>query len=234
MIWVCPHCNQPTTLTSPNIDNYWHAIDIAAEHINYGHRLGIGYVAIACPNKECKKLFLKTRLTQSDSTRPFEETTGMEVWQLLPESNAKPQPTYIPTQIRQDYTEACRIKSLSPKASATLARRCLQGMIRDFWSIKKGTLQLEINELETHLSPEVWEAIDAVRDVGNIGAHMEKDVNVIVEISPEEADLLIGLVEDLLVDWYVVRHDREQRQIKLKELAQSKSEAKKEKPPKNN
>ncbi|MCB1884663.1 MAG: DUF4145 domain-containing protein [Geminicoccaceae bacterium] len=29
---------------------------------------------------------------------------------------------------------------MSPKASATLSRRCLQSMIRDFWTISKDTL----------------------------------------------------------------------------------------------
>jgi hypothetical protein len=48
-----------------------------------------------------------------------------------------PLPDYIPEQIKDDYYEACSILNLSPKASATLARRCLQGMIRDFWGITK-------------------------------------------------------------------------------------------------
>ena len=56
----------------------------------------------------------------------------------MPESDAKPQPEFIPEAIRQDYREACRIRDLSPKASATLARRCLQGMIRDFCAITRG------------------------------------------------------------------------------------------------
>ena len=32
-------------------------------------------------------------------------------------------------QLMDDYEEACAIVNLSPKASATLSRRCLQGMI---------------------------------------------------------------------------------------------------------
>jgi hypothetical protein len=60
------------------------------------------------------------------------------------------------------------------------------------------------------------EAIDAVRGIGNIGAHMEKDIDVIVDIDPAEAAALIGLTEMLLREWYVARHDRTQR---LKELA---------------
>ena len=32
----------------------------------------------------------------------------------------------------------------------------------------------------------MWQAIDAVRSIGNIGAHMEKDINLIVDVDPEE------------------------------------------------
>lgn len=57
--------------------------------------------------------------------------------QIRPLSRAKHYPNYIPENILNDYKEACAIVDLSPKASATLARRCLQGMIRDFFGIHK-------------------------------------------------------------------------------------------------
>ena len=55
---------------------------------------------------------------------------------IRPNTLAKQFPDYIPKAIRQDYEEAYSIVNLSPKASATLSRRCLQGMIREFWKIK--------------------------------------------------------------------------------------------------
>jgi hypothetical protein len=33
------------------------------------------------------------------------------------------------------------------------------------------------------------DAIDHVRKIGNIGAHMEADINVIVEVEPKEAQI---------------------------------------------
>jgi len=57
-------------------------------------------------------------------------------FQLTPECNAKSFPEYIPQQLRNDYIEASSIKLKSPKTSATLSRRCKQGIIRDFWNIK--------------------------------------------------------------------------------------------------
>ncbi len=51
---------------------------------------------------------------------------------LIPQVVIRHYPDYIPEQIRRDYEEASSILELSPKAAATLLRRCLQGMIRDF------------------------------------------------------------------------------------------------------
>lgn len=127
-------------------------------------------------------------------------------------------PDYVPTEIKNTYEESCLIKDLSPKASATLSRRCLQGMIRDFWNISKGRLVDEINELKGKIEPSIWDAIENVRKIGNIGAHMEKDVNTIIDVDPEEAGYLIGLNELLIEEWYIAKHDREERIEKVKNI----------------
>lgn len=129
--------------------------------------------------------------------------------QLRPASLAKQFPNYIPEAIRQDYEEACAIVNLSPKASATLSRRCLQGMIRDFWGIKETNLSKAIGELEDKIPATQWRVIDGVRRIGNIGAHMEKDINLIVDIDSDEAQKLIKLIEHLLEQWYINRHEQE-------------------------
>jgi hypothetical protein len=51
---------------------------------------------------------------------------------------------------------------------------------------------------------------------------MEKDVNLIVDVEPTEAQFLIELIETLLKDWYVVREERAARNRSLKELAEKK------------
>ena len=145
---------------------------------------------------------------------------------LIPASSAKVFPDYVPQPIRDDYVEACAIRDLSPKASATLSRRCLQGMIRDFWKIAKARLVDEIDAIKDKVDALTWEAIDAVRQVGNIGAHMEKDINVIVDVDPDEAQHLIGLIELLMKDWYVTRHQREERLKAIVQLKDAKEAAK--------
>jgi len=218
MNYTCPYCGHHSTITSPNEDSNWNVLAIQPSTLG---RVGIRVSAITCPNDDCKKLKL-TGYLKAVSQNGEETSKVLQTWNLLPESEAKVLPEYIPSPIKEDYYEACRIRDLSPKASATLARRCLQGMIRDFHNISKSTLFEEIKELEVKIDQDVWESIDAVREVGNIGAHMKKDINIIIDVEPEEAQLLIGLIEQLIDDWYVIREDRRKRSEKLKQLAASK------------
>lgn len=225
--FTCPYCNKPTTLTGPNEFSDWQRIII--ETSDKGE-VGLQMHAVTCPNTECKKLYLEVMLTnvQKDETTNWttRPTKIIKEWRLLPESEARVLPDYIPQAIKSDYYEACRIRDLSPKASATLARRCLQGMIRDFWGISKQTLKEEIEELKSKVEPDIWDSIDAVRSVGNIGAHMEKEINLIINVEPGEAQLLIGLIEQLIDDWYVARDNRRKRTEQLKQLALSKQKQK--------
>ena len=179
--------------------------------------ISAGWAAVVCP--ACKEPHIKFSLAKSKTSYGNMVDTHfygklVQEWSILPESVAKPLPSYVPKVISDDYFEACLILNKSPKASATLSRRCLQGMIRDFWNIKKGRLIDEIRELGK-LHPATAELIDPVRKLGNIGAHMEKDVNLIIDVEPDEAQLLIELLEQLFEDWYIDRYVREKRKEKL-------------------
>jgi hypothetical protein len=136
--------------------------------------------------------------------------------------------------LREDYREACLIREDSPKASATLARRCLQGMIRDFCGIARNTLLDEIKALRaavdagtapSGVAPESVDAIDQVRSVGNIGAHMEKDIDRIIQVDPGEAQVLIELIESLFEEWYVARERRRLRFASVAAVAEQKKAA---------
>ena len=139
-----------------------------------------------------------------------------------PPASAMFLPDYIPAAIRQDYLEAVSIADMSPKASATLARRCLQGMIHDFWGIKEKNLNAEITALKPHIPRRQWEAIDAVRKLGNIGAHMEKDVELIVDVDPDEAKRLLMVIELLFKNWYIAEHENQQLYAEIAQIAEDK------------
>jgi len=224
--WNCPFCNSKTTINMNDFSSNTHELEIDTKH---GNKLLYTYF-IVCPNPECKEFSLILQL--------FNYKWVPNVWSrgelekqitIIPSSTAKSYPIYIPVSIRDDYYEACQIRDLSPKASATLSRRCLQGMVRDFWGIRKDRLVDEICELEGKVDALTWKAIDAVRKVGNIGAHMEKDVNIIIDVKPPEASLLIGLIETLMQDWYIGRHDRELQLKQIIELGSKKVSQKKAK-----
>jgi hypothetical protein len=217
--WTCPFCNRNATIVDENRS-------FVAHQFNNGNKHGYQRFAstvIVCPNPQCGEYTLKAELFDNFEGASKEPK---ESWQLVPAAEMKVFPDYVPAAVLADYKEACLIRHLSPKASATLSRRCLQGMIRDFWGVKQGRLIDEIEAIQEKVDPTTWSAIDAVRRIGNIGAHMERDINLIIEVDAEEAALLIGLIEMLINDWYVIKHEREQRMAMIIAAAGAKEQAK--------
>jgi hypothetical protein len=221
--WSCPFCEHSQISTTENRDT-----NQAALRLGLDREKLIGFVVSAsrCLNPACGKIsadiWIGPWLHTQYITRPDQERQPLFSRTILPEGAAKVFADYVPQAIRNDYYEACLIRDLSPKASATLARRCLQGMIRDFAgiSVKGKRLVDEISALEMAVqagsaprgvSIDSIEAITALRKVGNIGAHKEADIDVIVEVDPGEAQAMIGLIESLIEDWYVERQKRAER-----------------------
>lgn len=226
--WKCPYCGHPSTITAPNYIQATRPLD--TDRSVCGHTF-LNYYAVTCPNPDCRQLEFRAELAQRIITNNgWVRGKTLFKWQLLPDSLAKPQPDYIPENVRKTYYEACKISKLSPQASATLSRRCLQGMIRDFWQVpqgKRGNLAAEINFIKDRLDEETWQAIDDVRSIGNIGAHMEKDVDLIVDVEPDEAELLIELIELLFEEWYARRQKRLDSTQRLRQVAAAKQDLRK-------
>lgn len=236
--WTCPHCNRAQVIASERYR--WRQDRIYFKECEAG-LIGSFEQAIVCANSECRRLSYDcgvfTVTVSGNDNEKFDKFLATS--RLLPPSFAKPQPDCIPEPIRADYLEACAIRDLSPKASATLSRRCIQGIIRDFCGIAKRTLKDEIDELQERVHdgkgpievhPDTVVAIDHVRNIGNIGAHMEKDIGVIVEVDPGEDQELIGLIETLFEEWYEARQTRATKFGKIKEIAAQKLLDKKQPP----
>jgi hypothetical protein len=107
-------------------------------------------------------------------------------------------------------------------------------MIRDFCGITKYTLLDEIKRLRKMVdagtaplgvTPESVDAIDQVPSVGNIGAHMERDIDLIIPVDPGEAQVLIELIESLFDEWYVARERRRLRFASVAAVAEQKKAA---------
>lgn len=238
--WTCPYCNRPQTAIS---DNTHETNDRILVGKNAEGQLSITSLSIACVNTECRKTQISVFIGSAkyDNGYNYKGTDFsaemLYSQRVLPLGYSRPQPEFIPLPLREDYAEACLIRDLSAKASATLTRRCLQGMIRDFAGIARGTLDQEIKALRSavedgsadrSITIETVEAIDHVRGVGNIGAHMEKDIDLIIPVDPGEAQALIELVEMLFDEWYAARENRKQRLSKIAEIASGKKALKAE------
>lgn len=201
----CPYCSMIMPISSETIETQYPCFESATGYFWNGHTyitkdscLQISFYL--CPNCGQYTIFAKgLGKMVSNVNIP-----------IRPLSSAKQFPDYIPKTIRNDYEEACAIVNLSPKASATLSRRCLQGMIHDFWDIKLKNLNQEITALKDKIPIDLWSSINALRELGNIGAHMEKGTDVIVDIDPNEAESLIKLIELLMKEWYINREERKQ------------------------
>lgn len=231
--WVCPFCNFAQMIGDNS--KQLNSVKIELEGA-LPSQTSYTTQAYGCTNPECRRISLSLDLHGFIYNGSQGRQRKYRTQRLLPRSSSKPQPEYIPYALREDYDEACAIRDLSPKAAATLVRRCLQGMIRDFCMINdKKTLHDEIKSLKalvedgqapSGVTEESVEAIDQVRGIGNIGAHMEKDIDLIVDVDPNEAQVLIELVEMLFDEWYVARHQRQERLGRIKNIAETKQEAK--------
>ena len=236
--WQCPYCGcfaKVTTSIQGDSDRRSNKLLLV------GNRYVLEVTSVVCPKLDCEELVLSAKLQHISDLRDKSvavidhrftpplptseaESSGKTIqeWQLLPESRAKTFPAYIPEPILKDYAEACCIRYLSPNAAATLARRCLQGMVRDFHGVERSSLKQEFEEIKEKVTEVAWHGIEAVREYGAIGAHMEKNVNVMVDVEAEEAGKLIGLIELLLEEWYVARYEKEERWKKIEGLGAKK------------
>lgn len=214
--WACPFCGRSQTLTDAQLRSQ--------EEWSWtpqwrGGVVGHTFTAVGCANPECREAsaFVTLYSGVADEAGEVTATGVLDEVRLRPRSIAAVWPDYIPEQIRSDYMEACLIVDLSPKAASTFARRCLQGMIRDFCQISKATLLMEIEALEEAVNvghaprgvdDDTITQLNAIRMVGDISAQMDVDVNMIVDVKPGEAELLLKLLEQLADDWYVARAKR--------------------------
>jgi hypothetical protein len=125
MDWICPYCNLCQVVTGPKRSS----VDVALQvHGAREGPIGMRTETIGCSNPECNGVEIKNHLISSKFSNHRHEfiifaPEVLAIKQFAPKGVVKPQPEFIPTGLRVDYAEACLIRDLSPKASATLARR---------------------------------------------------------------------------------------------------------------
>lgn len=226
--WTCPTCGRHTTITGPNHSH--RCLDVICAATNDDLGIEVWANLIECPNAECRAQSFSVKVNRgsrdpgSASLRSRHNVpVGIGQFTFLP-TTSQPLSSHVPAGVLSDYNEAYLISQLSPKASATLARRALQGMVRDFFQVTgKRTLHAELEAIKSQCDPSLYDAMMAVKSVGNIGAHPEQDISLIVDVEPGEAETLLQLIHLLDREWYVARADRLERIAKMNQLAASKA-----------
>ena len=187
----CPHClvafhdSEDTLVLRQDVEGAW--------WIKYS----------TCPS--CKKLILFLEKYQWTKGKP---PIVLSRTLIRPRGISRsPIPLEVPSDIAEDYKEACLVLVDSPKASAALSRRCLQYLLRSKAGVKLGNLADEIQQvldsrtLPTHLA----ESIDHIRHIGNFAAHPEKSLQSgeIIPVEPGEAEWNLDVLESLFDFYYV-------------------------------
>lgn len=204
--WECPYCKHSSQLNDRDVEHLWMQKNDDSYYV----------LGILCPNPKCHQLTIyKSKYTLE--IIPSIHTMGTKGWvlygseMLYPHGVYNHYPDFVPEPIREDYKEAACIASLSPKASAALIRRALQGMIMDKWpDLKDKKLFDQINELDEKVQIHQKQALHGIRKIGNVGAHMNNPGVIADQDSPitvDDAGKLIKLLEYLLKSWYLDEAD---------------------------
>lgn len=179
----CPHCNTPNRFEDA-MNNRWGVC--STEYVTHENDENATLNMCRCTN--CGKIIIF-----------FEDRM------IYPLGTARSSaPKEVPKDIGQDFNEACLVEPLSKKASAALARRCLQNMLHER-GISKRNLSEEIDEAMTNLPSHLRGAIDAIRNIGNFAAHPKKSTNTgeIIDVEDGETGWILDVLEQLFDFYYV-------------------------------
>lgn len=203
----CPHCSMGTavefdTLGAQYMHNRVNNPDTRYS-IDYGH----------CQNPGCGLLIV--RLKEEGEGRP------LAARYVIPRSRAAMKFSDVPPELVKDYEQANAVFDASPEASAALARRCLQRVIREHMGVKAPRLYDEIKavadsgSVPRHLA----EGLNKIMEIGGLATHPAHDEQkgVIVDVSRDEAEWTLEVLESLFKHCFVDPAEFERRTQRLRE-----------------
>lgn len=181
----CPHCTQ-------HFHENWDGKSI----YRFDQVTGWRYFITLCP--ACNELIIQ--LQNPAKERSLIYPAG---------ANRGPVPPHVPANIASDYIDACNVLPISAKASAALARRCLQNILRSH-GYKNSDLAKEIEMLlgekdATKAIPQTLRiTIDGIRNFGNFSAHPITDVTTlqIIDVEEHEAEWCLEILEESFQHFY--------------------------------
>lgn len=222
---ICPHC-------STAVKNEWY--NSYAYEINDGVGKGLKYGI--CVN--CEKLtvyLIEGEAYYNDVVGEYYMHDDEPEKLIYPKKSNFNNSSDIPSEYIEDYEEAIKVLSASPKASAALSRRLLQSILREEFQIKAQNLASEIKkfiQLEG-IPSHITDAVDAIRNIGNLAAHPTKNKNTgeIVPVEIGEAEWLIEVIEALFDFTFIqpkkLERRRKELNLKLHEIGKPPMKTKK-------
>jgi len=121
-----------------------------------------------------------------------------------------PVPPEVPREIAVDYIEASNVLPLSAKASAALARRCLQNVLRsNGYKAKDLAKEIDLILNETDPARAIPESlrmtVDGIRNFGNFSAHPINDLTSlqVIDVEPHEAEWSLDILDEMFEHFYV-------------------------------
>jgi hypothetical protein len=189
----CPHC-------AISVHEGW-----SVGRLNY-HGLLSGWLTQIMKYPECGKDIIRIGAMQGNNLTS-------DAWmQVFPQSTSRgPISSDVPGPIAEDYSQAAKVLSLSPKASAALSRRCLQAVLKDAGYQQKDLakqIDAVLNEVDSKkaLPTAVHATLDAIRNFGNFSVHpiTDQTTTQIVDVEEHEAEFCLDIL-DAAFDHYYVR-----------------------------
>lgn len=204
----CPHCNTAfaDTFGDSLVAQYPQATSRTGQVL--AHPVGWTASSQRCPECHNVIVYLQKRNIPSHNPQLHIFAWPVEMQFLAyPRSGSRPIPSEVLSPYRDDFSEACKVLSDSPKASAALSRRCLQSILRDKAGTKKKDLADQIDEViqSGKVPPHIQGELDAVRVIGNFAAHTTKSTATgeIIDVEPGEAEWNLDVLESLFEFYFV-------------------------------
>ena len=160
--------------------------------------------SVSCP--ECKGVFLThAKVEYAVGPVTWVESDQFILWPRV--SSRPPIPPDVPEQYASLAREAGLILADSPRASAALARRCLQQILRNEAKAPRGTLHSEIEWALSNadLPSRAKRSLHELREIGNMATHPNKSTATddYLEVEPGEADWTLDVLDDLFDHYFV-------------------------------
>ena len=227
----CPHCQVYSVMKLDSVIKRFESNDEYGVAFRDAEDLPFDFIC-SCPN--CGNTVFVEAKAQAKVIHPhpraaydeLDESSGGEIVAIYPYRGTVSIAPEVPEKYANDFREALLVLDLSPMASAALSRRILQNILRDEVNIKHRNLADEINAFiaKPGIPSYLTDAIDAIRNVGNLAAHPLKNTNTgeIVTIEPGEAEWLIEVLNSLFDFKFIqpkkLQERRDQLNAKLQEL----------------